>query len=522
MPAKEKKRLEQQFGTDEEAGIAFLRHKKFQGTFFLCTLSSSKTKVSRYDDPADTSDHDKIENPVATKKELLHVLATECQLNMQLHHKHAVVCSDFEWFGPSLPHTSILTVLEFFGVTAEWLDFFKKWLAAPLRFVDVDNNDGVKVRKRGTPFNYTLSALCGEAVMFVMDFAVNQVSDGLHLYRLHDDLWLFDTDATMCARAWKEMNVYANLVGLTFNMQKTGSACVGYDGQSTADLPSGDVRWGFLKFDSSKGRFAIDQDQVDAHIEELRRQLNATKSIVGWINAYNKYMAFFSRNFGGYPAQCFGEVHLDDLLKTFARIQSELFKDAEKKSAVAYLQGRIAKMFGKSDFPEGYFYFPIATGGLELKNPFIELCSIERESKQNPQKYKEIFDKSKEDDEESYESYKNAWERSSKLLLTSFMTYDEYLSLRDVWAPEWGRQYEIALEDRDREEVNKTPAIEAATKSSKHWNKWFELSVQERWLVALYGEQLVDKFGGLDVVDTNLIPLGMVELFKRSRIQLDQ
>jgi hypothetical protein len=479
------------------------------------------TEISSYDKSADTSGHEPTgSNPVDTKQKLLHVLATECQLNTQLHSKHAVICSDFEWFGPSLPHASIVTILEFFGATTEWLDFFKKWLAAPLRFVDVDNNDEVRVRKRGTPFNYTLSALCGEAVLFVMDFAVNQASDGLQLYRLHDDLWLFDSDATKCARGWKEMNVYANLVGLTFNKEKTGSACIGYDEQSTGDLPSGDVRWGFLKFDTSKGRFAIDQDQVDTHIEELRRQLNATKSIVGWINAYNKYMAFFSRNFGGYPTQSFAADHLDDLLKTFARIQTGLFKDGENKSVVAYLQGRIAKTFGTSDLPEGYFYFPIATGGLELSNPFIELCSIERKSWKNPEKYKEVFEEFLKDDEESYESYKNTLERDTPYL--SFMTYEEFLSLRDVWDPSWGRQYNAALLDRGQEVVYKTPVIEAALQPSNHWKAWRDLSVQEKWLVALYGEQLVDKFGALDVVDSNLIPLGMVELFKRSRIQLDQ
>ena len=478
-------------------------------------------EVSSYDKSADTSGYERTgSKPVDTKQKLLHVLATECQLNTQLHNKHAVVCSDFEWFGPSLPHASIITILEFFGVTTEWLDFFKKWLAAPLRFVDVDNNEGVRVRKRGTPFNYTLSTLCGEAVLFVMDFAVNQASDGLQLYRLHDDLWLFDSDATKCARGWKEMNVYANLVGLTFNKEKTGSACIGHDEQSTADLPSGDVRWGFLKFDSSKGRFTINQDQVDTHIEELRRQLNATKSIVGWINAYNKYMAFFSRNFGGYPTQSFPEDHLDDLLKTFARIQSELFKDGENKSVVAYLQGRIAKTFGMSDLPEGYFYSPIATGGLELKNPFIELCAIERESKKNPKKFKGVFEVCLENDEELYESHKNTWEQG--LTFSGFMSYDEFLSLRDVWEPSWGRHYSAALKDRGREVIFKTPVIEAALQSSKHWKAWKDLSVEEEWLVALYGEQLVDKFGALDVVDSNLIPLGMVELFKRSRIQLDQ
>ena len=517
--------------SDEEGGIASLRQSSFRDIFFLCTLSSSMKQVADYDKPADTfnsryvaanftrtREAKQVKSPVETKQKLLHLLATECQLNTKLHNKHVVICSDFEWFGPSLPHASILTVLEFFGITTEWLNFFKKWLAAPLRFVDSDNSDGIRLRKRGTPFNYTLSTFCGEAVLFVMDFAVNQASDGLQLYRLHDDLWLFDSDATKCARGWKEMNTFANLVGLTFNKEKTGSACVGYDEQTIADLPSGHVRWGMLKFDSSQGRFAIDQAQVDTHIEELRRQLNATKSVVGWINAYNKYIAFFYRNFGGYPAQCFGEDHLNDLLKTFARIQSELFKGTGNRSAVAYLQERIVKKFGISDLPEGYFYFPTVTGGLELKNPFIELCSIERKSKE---KRKTLFEAALEEDEESYESRKIEWEKRG--YHSKFMTYEEFLSLRDIWAPTWRRQYVEALMDHVVQEINMTPAISAALGSSKHWtDPWYMLDKQDQRLLALYGEQLMDKFGALDVVDSNLIPLGMVELFKRSRIQLDE
>ncbi len=414
-----------------------------------------------------------------------------CQLNTKLYNKHVVIYSNFEWFGTSLPHATILTVLEFFGVPTGWLDFFKKWLAAPLRFVDSDNSDGVRLRKRGTPFNHTLSTFCAEAVLYVMDFVVDQASNGLQLYRLHDDLCLLHSDATKCTRAWKEMNTYANLIGLTFNKEKTGSACVGYDKQTIAGLPSGHVRWGMLKFDPSQGRFTIDQTQVDTHIEELRRQLNATKSIVGWINAYNKYLAFFYRNFGGYPARCFGEDHLDDLLKTFARIQFELFKDTGNKSAVAYLQERIAKKFGISDLPEGYFYFPTVTGGLELKNPFIELCSIER------QKFKDIFEVGLQEDKKSYQLYRSKqrinhyWSGSE-----DFMSYEVFLSLRDVWVPTWGRQYAEALMDYDVRKINMTSAIDAALRSSKHWtDPWDKLDEKDKWLLVLYGEQLMDKFG---------------------------
>lgn len=125
------------------------------------------------------------------KQKLLHIMTTECYLNTAAYGTHATVCSDLEWFGPSLPHTTILTVLEFLGMSKTWLSFIKSFLMAPVRY---PGNPEVRVRKRGTPIGYALSILCGEAVIFIMDFAVNQRANGLYLYRMHDDLWLWDSN----------------------------------------------------------------------------------------------------------------------------------------------------------------------------------------------------------------------------------------------------------------------------------------------------------------------------------------
>lgn len=155
---------------------------------------------------------------------------------------------------------------------------------------------------------------------------------------------------------------YAALTGLTFNESKTGSACVGAD--VAPELPPGEIRWGFLRFEADQSRFVIDQSEVDKHIVELRRQLSATKSVFGWINAYNKYMAFFSRNFGARPtvsfgpALCLGQAHIDDMIDTLARIQRELFPSSS--GVVGHLRTVIAERFGVHDLPDGYFYFPIS------------------------------------------------------------------------------------------------------------------------------------------------------------------
>jgi len=52
-----------------------------------------------------------------------------------------------------------------------WVDFYKSFLSAPIRFPDETE---ARVRKRGTPISYTLSVVCSETILFMMDFAVNQ------------------------------------------------------------------------------------------------------------------------------------------------------------------------------------------------------------------------------------------------------------------------------------------------------------------------------------------------------------
>ena len=99
MPVREKKRL--------GANVAP----------FSCTLFNCMGKTASYNDGTNGDAY--IVDPMETKQKLLHLMATVCQLAKTLHGKHAVVCSNFEWFGPFLPHATILTVLEFFGVTVE-------------------------------------------------------------------------------------------------------------------------------------------------------------------------------------------------------------------------------------------------------------------------------------------------------------------------------------------------------------------------------------------------------------------
>lgn len=209
-------------------------------------------------------------------------------INMGLYGSFTILQSDFRWFGPSLPHDTILTVLHFFGVSSKWLRYFEKLLKAPIRYAMDGLNAQSRIRKSGVPIQHQLSDALGEAVLFCLDFAVNKATE-TDLYRLYDNIWFWgDKDVT--AKAWRTIRGFAMVMGLRLNEYKTGAvelsnesdSVQGFD--SSDALPSGPITWGFMKI-GPEGLWVIDEAQVDAHSKELKVQLSACESIFSWVQA---------------------------------------------------------------------------------------------------------------------------------------------------------------------------------------------------------------------------------------------
>ena len=314
----------------------------------------------------------------------------------------------------------------------------------------------------------------------------------------------------MCAAAWAEMQKYASLVGFTFNMKKTGVVCVG--GQVDPGLPVGTsgCQWGFLKLDADQGRFVIDQASVDVHIAELRRQLAATKSVFGFVNAYNKYLKFFQRNFGD-PAQCFGRTHADEVIGTYSRIQKELFPETGG-SVIQCIQQMIEQRFGVKDIPNGWFYFPISRGGLEVRNPIVDFLSVRNNLKVQPNPFFTLM----EDDVKEHIRLFSAWRlgADSSNSSTKFLPFSRYIEGRETRLRRWWVAYK---------ELQDTPSASLVELSSRITEDLEDshLDNYQKWNAALYAEEIFRRFGTLTIVEPTLIPVGMVSVFKSSKIQWD-
>ncbi|PYH79145.1 hypothetical protein BO82DRAFT_356738 [Aspergillus uvarum CBS 121591] len=542
-----------------------LRKNTFKEEYFMTSLPSSVNDTSDpyAEEEADDDDEEgkKKKNGMEIKHSLLHLLITESLIYTSLHGEFTAIRSDFEYFGPSLAHTTISTVLEYFGVPQTWLHFFDTFLKAPISFVQDGPTASVSVRRRGVPMSHALSDFFGEAVLFCMDFAVNQSTDGGYLYRLHDDFWFWGHEDT-CVTAWQTMATFAEVMGLRFNEEKTGTTkFVAKDTvprphahaapkekkptTSSVLLPQGDIRWGFLKLDPGEGRFIIDQAQVDSHISELQRQLASCKSIFAWVQAWNSYFGrFFANNFAT-PAMCFGRGHIDMAIATLNRIERTLFPD-NASGVTDYLRHKIARRFPSHarDLPEGFFYFPVELGGIELLNPYIPFLAMRENIKQSPAaRLRAAF----LEDEAEYLAAKERFEKdgpltgdsgwgiyggvdASEVPSSSALALAEYTRHPETYSRPLLRAYEDLIRVPEEESVDQTAhfqrhqmsldeGIEESSKRKIISGEWWTMSAYWRWVAELYHEDMTDRYGNLAAVSREYMPLGVIKTLKEGKFR---
>lgn len=425
-------------------------------------------------------------------------------------------------------------MLKYFGVNDEWLRFFKTFLRAPLKFIQDGLNAQVQVRKRGVPMSHVFSDVIGEAVLFVMDYAINRRTDGQFLYRLHDDFWLWGSEES-CQKGWRAMTEFASTVGIEFNDEKTGTVRYGCPPSPDDVLPKGEIRWGFLMLDHKSCRFVIDQAQVNTHILELKRQLGACQSIFAWVQAWNSYLArFFTNNFGK-PAICFGREHLDILIGTFARMQRELFPD---RSVTDHLRGMIGNKFeGDRNLSDGFFYWPVQMGGLELKNPFIELFAMKETIRQTAEFILQRASDLDDDDfvaaREKFEKESTGFGLSPRISQESrtaiersvagsdgFMTLEEFNRYREEKSAHLLEAYNKLLQIPEPVHVNCTTEVSAALENLENIQSkvgtrtigaWNSMNAYWKWIVTLYCTEMVERYGGVAIVDGGKVPEEKIE-----------
>ncbi|KAI4641777.1 hypothetical protein J4E93_007875 [Alternaria ventricosa] len=476
--------------------------------------------------------------PMEAKQGLLHLLSTEIVLNTRLHGGLTCFSTTFDSWNSLLPHQTIYTVLDFLGVSDRWKKFFERYLQAPLKFND-DPSAEPRLRRRGMPGSHALSDTLGEAALFCLDYAANRAAGGPDLYRLGDNVWFWHRDYNTCAKAWASVVKFTEVTGTKLDHKKTGSVRISRDSDAEIDdqLPEGEIRWGFLQLDPKSGQFKIDQKMVDGHVEELRTQLQGKlKSIIDYIQVWNSYAAtFFSSNFGT-ASNCFGREHVDMMLATHRHIQDSIFPDG---SIVQHLKTMIKERFSVADVPDGFLFFPVELGGLDLKSPFVEPLQIRDSVKENPY---DLLDEYEEKLHDDYVTIKRAFDKGTRhnvrrsfqdanwqpedpntfLPFEEFTKYPETFSaigkanLTEIYKELLERPKEKPIDDSEQV-LQALEQLEGQSNLRGITADWYTMDAYWKWIAQMYGPDMIGKFGGLNVVDFGLLPIGMVSMFRQRR-----
>ncbi|KAK1542288.1 hypothetical protein CPAR01_05675 [Colletotrichum paranaense] len=554
--------------------VAGLRRKNFIDHFCLAALPSQVNTLNEemYDDgrmPEEEDDDDvsssewgKAKKPVLNIKQfLLRTLATETMLHQALDGTAAALQSDLKWFGAGLSHTSIFAVLRFFGFPENMLAFYRKVLEMPvnLGFISSSESESTsnapRIRRRGMPMSRSPAKLIGELVLFVMDFAVNQET-GLQLYRLHDDLWVAGSPADT-ARAWATMQHFAKVMGLEFNMKKTGSVYLTNEGVPRDEaldeqLPKGPVSIGHLVLDPKAGKWTIDQANVAEHVKQLQKQLAECRNILDWVRTWNSCIGrFFGQAFGE-PAYCLGREHVESVLRTYQKMQHDIFAPYlagtgdesiagaanSQLSAVHYIKSKIKQRFGVSDVSDAFIFFPDQLGGLGLQNQFIpflkvqkHLCGIGVSPEEMIQSF---FDRERNDYEDKKSTFMSNKATEARELgdeplsrfdaqflspedLETFFTYDEFTKSRSTTSSHLKELYE---------RVQGTPAVLGPKADRQVYEALEDLPIQSanlrselRWVVQMYHQEAKERFDGLRLIEERFLPLGVVDMMRQKAVR---
>jgi hypothetical protein len=200
------------------------------------------------------------------------------------------------------------------------------------------------------------------------------------------------------------------------------------------------------------------------------------------------------------------------VITTFGRIQRGIFPSTGG-SVVEHICETIEKRFGVKDIPAGWCFLPISEGGLEIVNPIIDVLTVRPSLVQGPTV---AFSQRKKTDEEDYDKAEEVWKAGGgEGTSDTFMSWDEFVLGRETASIGWGDVWKSL-------QVVAAPAHLSQAGAAMRDANWYNRSDVGKWVMLLYADEILQRFGTLKIVEPTLIPVGMLSAFRSSKIAWDQ
>ena len=119
------------------------------------------------------------------------------------------------------------------------------------------------------------------------------------------------------------------------------------------------------------------------------------------------------------------------------------------------------------------------------------------------------------DDARVYTSHEKVWQTRAGSSYETFMSFEEYILGREARIESWKASYLSLQKSPDATDVALSSRIQSGIPA------WCSTTTYEKWNSALYADEVFKKFGTLTIVEPTPIPVGMVSVFKNSKISWD-
>ncbi|KAF9700065.1 hypothetical protein EKO04_001665 [Ascochyta lentis] len=467
---------------------------------------------------------------------LIKTLATEIKLRMTFDGQYGCAVFDFHSLASALPHQTVLVILKFLGVPDAFVDFFARVLAANLNLGPLVRGtpDRVLTRACGVPDRHGLELLFTEAVMFFAELAVSKKTN-MHLYRLGAKCYFVGT------REQREKALHT-LSAFSENMN------VGFEDVSTQ---SEYLSIGFLELTANAVN--VKTSMVEAYAHRVKTQLSKRSTLYDWIRVWNDTVGTYATHLFGPLAEVFDRPHLEAVKSAYQRIFDIVL---EGNSLTDYVK---RLLHTRSDFArtcpsltlEAMIYLPRAFGGLGVKNPFIAF-NLARKLSANPNT---IIQEYLDAETDYYESALRSWsalkpEHISKKLSSIFQNNDKAITaalgsdcafgtfiskasltrhreyqmftylpstlLRGVppsrphkgsmQIPFLATTYQTLLNE-PVEDMMASDRVKDDVCGQGSMKRWDRLSPEDKWVLQLYGDDCLARYGTLEMWFEKCIPV---------------
>jgi hypothetical protein len=384
-----------------------------------------------------------------------------------------IIKLDLRDYYPNLPHDVVLAVLTRLGLGERDLAFFRRYLRTR-----INTGESTVTAEVGLPTRRRLSDLLGETILLLLDAYVRRRAN-VRIVRLLDDICLIAASPQAAVAAWEGVRAFCAGSGLTINDEKTGAVCIG--GELPIGLPEGSVRWQLLALDD-QGRWSVDEPAFERFFDQTRRQLAVTSSLIAQVQVYNAGLAYLERALGfGLSLGAAHRRSIDDATRRYQRLvygDGVGIVDGLRQA----IHDRFMRTNAAAQLPEAWLYWPITAGGLGLRHAALRASiyaeSFDRRMPPAPPDHRPA----------DWQQRDNEWARYYAALLAEVQPA----------APVPNQVMETLVKDF----ISRGAGLSAGKQKT--------LSTYWRWILYIYGPQILDAFGTFRFLFSELVPLQLI------------